>query len=66
MHVLILIGNLIFRTVNLIYKNCEQKIPTPDEFNEKDSKLLTDAYGAIFKIRNASKNINKRFAQITA
>jgi len=46
------IGNLIFRTVNLIYKNCEQKIPTPDEFNEKDSKLLTDAYGAIFKIRN--------------
>jgi methionyl-tRNA synthetase len=46
------IGNLIFRTVNLIYKNCEQKIPTSGEFNEKDSKLLNDAYGAIFKIRN--------------
>ena len=50
------IGNLIFRTVNLIYKNCDQAIPTPDEFHEKDTKLLNDSYKAISEIRNCIDN----------
>jgi len=50
------IGNLIFRTVNLIYKNCEQKIPIPGEFYEKDTKLLNDSYEAISEIRSCIDN----------
>lgn len=44
------VGNLIFRTINLIYKNCEKKIPTPNKLYKKDIKLLDEAYETISKI----------------
>ena len=46
------VGNLIYRTANLIYKNCEQKIPQPSNYSDKDKMILTQAYDLIIKIRS--------------
>ena len=45
------VGNLVYRTANLIYKNCEQKIPKSSIYTDKDKAILTQAYDLIAKIR---------------
>ncbi len=45
------VGNLVYRTANLIYKNCEQKIPKPSIYTDKDKTILTQAYDLIATIR---------------
>ena len=46
------VGNLIYRTVNLIYKNCEKKIPVPNTYTNKDKVILTQAYNLIGRVRS--------------
>jgi methionyl-tRNA synthetase len=38
------IGNLSQRTLSMIYKNCEEKIPQPSSFTDEDRELLDAAY----------------------
>jgi methionyl-tRNA synthetase len=38
------LGNLAQRTLSMVYKNCDGKIPTPGEFNDDDKKLLNHAH----------------------
>lgn len=38
------LGNLAQRTLSMIYKNCEEKIPEPGELNDTDKKLLNHAH----------------------
>ena len=45
------IGNLIYRTTSFIFKNCEQKIPSPGEYNNKDQDLLKYAYDQLSIMR---------------
>ena len=45
------VGNLIYRTASLIYKNCDQKIPKPSVYNDKDKVILTQAYNLITQVR---------------
>ena len=45
------IGNLIYRTTSFIFKNCEQKIPNPGKYNNKDQDLLNYAYEQLSIIR---------------
>lgn len=37
------LGNLAQRTLSMVFKNCEEKIPQPGEFNAEDLKLLESA-----------------------
>ena len=45
------IGNLIYRTTSFIFKNCEQKIPNPGQYNNEDQSLLNYAYEQLPIIR---------------
>ena len=36
-------GNLVQRTISMIYKNCDQKIPVPDKFTDQDSDMIATA-----------------------
>lgn len=45
------LGNLAQRTLSMIYKNCDAKIPTPQAFTEEDQALLQQAYAMPDKIR---------------
>jgi methionyl-tRNA synthetase len=38
------IGNLLHRTSSFIYKNCQEKIPTPNQIKEQDKKIFAQAY----------------------
>lgn len=38
------LGNLVQRTLSMIYKNCEEAIPEHQPFTEADKALLTKAY----------------------
>ncbi len=38
------LGNLVQRTLSMIYKNCDGAIPTPNEFNADDKLLLKKAH----------------------
>ena len=44
-------GNLIYRTTSLIFKNCHQRIPEPSELSSSDKILLDSAYEELDKIR---------------
>ena len=46
------VGNLIYRTMNLIYKNCEKKIPVPNTYTNKDKVILTQAYNLVGRVRS--------------
>ena len=54
------LGNLIFRTANLIYINSAKKIPSQGLLLDRDQKLLNDAYTSIYKIRNMINDLNLR------
>lgn len=38
------LGNLSQRTLSMIYKNCDGKIPAPGDFTDEDKKLLNHAH----------------------
>ncbi|MCI5060727.1 MAG: methionine--tRNA ligase [Alphaproteobacteria bacterium] len=38
------LGNLVQRTLSMIYKNCEGKIPAPGEFTKEDQEILAHAH----------------------
>lgn len=44
-------GNLAQRSLSMIAKNCDAKVPVHGEFTEADMKLLNKARGALAKIR---------------
>ncbi len=41
------LGNLVQRTLSMIYKNCDGVIPTPNDFNAEDNALLDHAYAKL-------------------
>ncbi len=41
------LGNLAQRTLSMIYKNCDAKIPSVSDFTEDDEALFAKAYGMI-------------------
>ncbi len=45
------LGNLAQRTLSMIYKNCNESIPTPGAFEEADKALLENAYTTIARAR---------------
>lgn len=45
------LGNLAQRTLSMIYKNCDGKIPAPHGFTEEDQALLDKAYNMVGAIR---------------
>ncbi|MAS86405.1 MAG: methionine--tRNA ligase [Micavibrio sp.] len=45
------LGNLAQRTLSMIAKNCEGKVPHHADFNEEDLAVLNDAYGVIESVR---------------
>ncbi|MGH1457198.1 MAG: methionine--tRNA ligase [Alphaproteobacteria bacterium] len=47
------LGNLAQRTLSMIYKNCDAKIPAPQAFTEEDEELLHKAYHMIEPVRGA-------------
>ena len=49
------LGNLAQRTLSMIYKNCDGKIPQPQPFTEDDQDLLDKAYTMVDQIR---KNVD--------
>lgn len=62
------IGNLAQRTLSMIYKNCDEQIPEPNEVSEADHGLINDAYAlpdymrvnfGEFQINRAIEDINK-------
>ena len=38
------LGNLVQRTLSMVYKNCDGAIPTPGEYTKEDKALLEHAY----------------------
>lgn len=60
------LGNLAQRTISMIYKNCDAKIPTPHAFTQEDQALLAQAYTMLDNVRepfNALK-INRALEHI--
>ncbi len=56
------IGNLAQRTLSMIHKNCDGKIPAPQDYTEADNNLLFDAHNTMFEFVNNTMNsfhINK-------
>ncbi len=51
------IGNLVNRVLKIIYRDCDGKIPTPNEFSEEDNKILQNSYKIVDKVRS---EINKQ------
>ncbi len=45
------LGNLAQRTLSMVYKNCDAKIPAPQAFTEEDKALLQQAYAMPDQIR---------------
>ena len=39
------LGNLCQRTLSMVYKNCDQKVPIPGEFTKEDEEILESARG---------------------
>ena len=37
------LGNLAQRSLSMVAKNCDGRVPTPGEFTEADRKILADA-----------------------
>jgi len=60
------IGNLAQRTLSLIAKNCEGKVPAHSDFSEQDNKLLHAAYAlpAMFSEHMNSFAFNKALDSI--
>ena len=44
------LGNLVQRSLSMIYKNCDGQIPTPNDFNDDDKKLLNHAYERVLPV----------------
>ena len=45
------IGNLAQRSLSMINKNCEAKVPQPGDFTDEDQALLNHAYGVLPEAR---------------
>ena len=45
------IGNLAQRSLSMISKNCDGKVPTPGAFSTEDKALMDAAYGLLEEIR---------------
>ena len=45
------LGNLAQRSLSMIYKNCDGKIPEPGDFTEEDNRLLAQVDGLLEEIR---------------
>ncbi|MEM7463112.1 MAG: methionine--tRNA ligase, partial [Pseudomonadota bacterium] len=45
------IGNLAQRSLSMIAKNCEGRVPTPGDFSPEDQAILGAAYGLVEEIR---------------
>ncbi|MBI1301208.1 MAG: methionine--tRNA ligase [Alphaproteobacteria bacterium] len=60
------LGNLSQRTLSMIYKNCDEKIPQPQDFTEEDQELLNSAYTVIDQVRGDfdSMKINSALEKI--
>ncbi|MAZ75937.1 MAG: methionine--tRNA ligase [Micavibrio sp.] len=43
------LGNLVQRTLSMIHKNCDAQIPSPNELNDDDKKLLDHAHNRLVK-----------------
>jgi len=41
------LGNLVQRTLSMIYKNCDGEIPTPNDFTNEDQNLLAHAHAKL-------------------
>lgn len=46
------IGNLAQRTLSMIFKNCDAKIPVPGTFTDDDKAMLAVAYNVLPKVRD--------------
>lgn len=53
------LGNLAQRTLSMIYKNCDEKIPESGNLTDEDKSLLNDAYSNLIndEIRGYAKNL---------
>jgi methionyl-tRNA synthetase len=64
------VGNLAQRSLSMINKNCEAKVPQPGEFNDDDRALLSLAYELLDGMRNEMNAqaihgaLNKLFAVV--
>ncbi len=45
------LGNLVQRTLSMIYKNCDAAIPNPNDFTGDDKKLLNEIYDCFPTLR---------------
>lgn len=46
------LGNLAQRTLSMVYKNCNGKIPAPLEFTSEDNDILNSIDGLVAKVRS--------------
>lgn len=52
------LGNLAQRTLSMIYKNCDEHIPAPNEYSEEDQALLNLVYvGFLESLRESSDKL---------
>lgn len=51
------LGNLAQRTLSMIYKNCENKIPQPNEIKDMDQALLHKAYTLVEQCREPFEKV---------
>jgi methionyl-tRNA synthetase len=50
------LGNLSQRTLSMIHKNCEEKLPTPGAFTSDDNELLTNIEKSLEQVRTHMDN----------
>lgn len=61
------LGNLVQRTLSMIYKNCDGKVPKPSEFNNEDRALLEMAHAKLvpaLRIECAEMRFNRALETI--
>ncbi len=46
------LGNLAQRTLSMIHKNCDGRIPAPQDFTDEDKILLDKAYNMLTQVRS--------------
>lgn len=52
------LGNLAQRTLSMIYKNCDEHIPAPNEYSEEDQALLNMVYvGFLESLRESADKL---------
>lgn len=54
------LGNLAQRTLSMIQKNCDAKVPTPGTFNDQDKELLDAS-----QVTEAAPHVKRRIDELT-